>query len=346
MRAGSLDEGVRALAIPITVVSQPFVAVVARGLGNQRQRLRNAAAALSFGIPVALLVAGAGGYILARGSLAPVLRMSRKAREIGASNLGERIEVRNPRDELGVLAETINGLLARLEAAFDSQRRFMAEASHELRTPLSILQGEADVTLARADRPVEEYREALEVVQKTSRKLSQIVEDLFLLSRGDAGNYPVRPGRFYLDETVARCARAMRTLASARGIAIDVEPSPERLVDGDEELIHRLVLNLLDNAVKYTRPGGRVRVRMTVEGGIDRIFVRDEGPGVPENERGRIFERFYRGSETGAGRGAGLGLAIAKSIAQLHAGDVRLAETSPAGSTFVAELRISGPPPA
>ena len=344
--AGSLDEGVRALAIPITVVSQRFVAVVARGLGNQRQRLRNAAAALSFGIPVALLVAGVGGYILARGSLAPVLRMSRKAREIGASNLGERIEVRNPRDELGVLAETINELLARLEAAFDSQRRFMAEASHELRTPLSILQGEADVTLARADRPVEEYREALGVVQKTSRKLSQIVEDLFLLSRGDAGNYPVRPVRFYLDETVARCARAMRTLASARGIAIDVEPSPERLVDGDEELIHRLVLNLLDNAVKYTRPGGRVRVRMTVEGGIDRIFVRDEGPGVPEKERERIFERFYRGSETGAGRGAGLGLAIAKSIAQLHAGDVRLAETSPAGSTFVAELRISSPSPA
>lgn len=340
VRAGSLDEGIRALATPIQVVSQPFVAVVARRLESQDHRLRNAAAALTFGIPVALLVAGVGGYFLARESLAPVLKMSRKARAIGASNLGERIEIRNPGDELGVLGATLNGLLARLETAFDSQRRFMAEASHELRTPLSILQGEADVTLARSDRSVEEYREALEVVQKTGRKLTQIVEDLFLLSRGDAGTYPVRPVRFYLDEVTAECARAMRTVAASRNVLVDVEPSPERLVLGDEELIHRLVLNLLDNAIKYTRPGGRVRVWMALEGGVDRIFVRDEGPGIPEGERGRIFERFYRGSGSG-GSGAGLGLAIAKSIAQLHGGDVRLGDTSPAGSTFVAEMRVS-----
>jgi two-component system OmpR family sensor kinase len=339
-------EGIRALAIPITVVSKPFVAVVARDLGDQSSRLKNAAAALFLGIPFALLVAGGGGYLLARGSLAPVLRMSRKAQEIGASNLGERIAIRNPRDELGVLAATINGLLARLESAFGSQRRFMAEASHELRTPLSILQGEADVALSRSDRRVDEYREALEIVQKTSRKLTQIVEDLFLLSREDAGNYPVRLSRFYLDETVADCARAMRTSAASRGIRMAVESSPERLVYGDEELVHRLVLNLLDNAVKYTREGGSVRVELDRSDGLDRIFVRDEGPGVPEGERGRIFERFYRGggNAPGGGGGAGLGLAIARSIAQLHGGDVRLAETSLAGSTFVAEIRVELPP--
>jgi two-component system, OmpR family, sensor kinase len=339
-------EGVRALAIPITVVSKPFVAVIARDLGGQSNRLKNAAAALFLGIPIALLVAGAGGYLLARGSLAPVLRMSRKAQEIGASNLGERIEVRNPRDELGVLAATINGLLARLESAFGAQRRFMAEASHELRTPLSILQGEADVAISRSDRRVEEYRETLEIVQKTARKLSQIVEDLFLLSREDAGNYPVRPSRFYLDETVADCVRAMRTSAASRGIRIGVESSAERLVYGDEELIHRLVLNLLDNAVKYTREGGSVQVGLDRSDAFDRIFVRDEGPGVPERERDRIFERFYRGDGNGpgGGRGAGLGLAIAKSIAQLHGGEVRLAETSSGGSTFVAEIRVEVPP--
>jgi signal transduction histidine kinase len=218
----------------------------------------------------------------------------------------------------------------------------MAEASHELRTPLSILQGEADVALSRSDRGVDEYREALEIMQKTSRKLTQIVEDLFLLSRGDAGNYPVRPVRFYLDETTADCARAMRTLAESRGVTIDVEPSAERLVYGDEELIHRLVLNLLDNAVKYTRPGGSVRVQLDRTGHADKIVVRDEGPGVCESERDRIFERFYRGAGNGSG-GAGLGLAIAKSIANLHRGDVRLAETSPAGSTFIAEIRVEVP---
>ncbi|MGH9441626.1 MAG: HAMP domain-containing sensor histidine kinase [Thermoanaerobaculia bacterium] len=340
------DEGIRALALPITVLSKRFIAVVARDLNDQSARLRNAAESLWLGIPFALLVAGGGGYFLARESLAPVLRMSRKAREIGASNLGERIEVRNPRDELGILAATINGLLARLESAFALQRRFMAEASHELRTPLAILQGEADVALARPDRTVGEYREALEIVQKTSRKLAQIVEDLFLLSRRDAGNFPMRLSRFYLEETVADCARALRTAAAARGVRVSVEPSPECLVYGDEELIHRLVLNLLDNAIKFTRPGSSVRVDLERADGADRILVRDEGRGVSETDRGRIFERFYRGGGDGPSgkRGAGLGLAIAQSIAQLHAGDVRLVETSDGGSTFVAEIRVSLPP--
>ncbi len=338
-------DGVRALAIPINVVSNPYVAVVARDLGDEASRIENAGAALFLGIPVALLVAGGGGYLLARGSLAPVVRMSRKAREIGAANLGERIEVQNPADELGVLAATINDLLSRLETAFGSQRRFMAEASHELRTPLSILQGEADVALSRPDRGTDEYREALEIVQGTARKLSQIVEDLFLLSRRDTGTYPVRFSRFYLDETVADCARAMRTAAASRGVGISVESSAERLVCGDEELIHRLVLNLLDNAVKYTREGGSVRVDLACQNGIDRIRVRDEGPGVPEPERELIFGRFYRGDGNGpgGGRGAGLGLAIAKSIAQLHSGDVRLAESSSSGSTFVVEIRVAVP---
>ena len=334
--------GIRALAVPVQVVSARFVAVVARSLRGQSNRLRGAAAALFLGIPVALLVAGAGGYALARQSLAPVLRMSRQAQQIGAASLGERIEVRNPRDELGVLAATLNGLLARLESAFESQRRFMADASHELRTPLAILQGEADVALSRADRDAPEYREALEVVQRTSRKLSQIVEDLFLLSRGDSGNYPVRASRFYFDETVAASARAMRRPAEVRGVEIAVGPLPECLVLGDEELLHRLVLNLLDNAVKHTRRGGTVRVDLRPEDAGPTLSVRDEGPGVAPEERERIFERFYRGT-SGTEGGAGLGLAIARWIAGVHGGEVRLAESSPSGSVFVATL-LSEPP--
>jgi heavy metal sensor kinase len=336
--------GVRALAVRIVVVSQPFVAVVARDLRGQTKRLQSAAAALFLGIPLALVVAGAGGYLLARQSLAPVLRMSREARQIGASSLGERIAIRNPNDELGVLGETLNDLLARLESAFASQRRFMAEASHEMRTPLAILQGESDVALSRPDRGASEYREALEVVQKTTRTLSQVVEDLFLISRGDAGDDPGRASRFYLDETVEGAARAMRTRAEARGVRIDVAPSPERLVCADEELIHRLVLNLIDNAVKHTRTGGLVRVELGGNAGVTTITVRDEGPGVPSDERERIFERFYRGGD-GRSTGAGLGLAIVRSIAQMHGGDARLAESSLAGSTFVAELRIEIPSP-
>lgn len=337
-------ERVRAFASPLVVVSAQFVAVVARGLGDESKRLADTGEALFLGIPVALLVAGFGGYLLARHSLAPVIRMSRKAEQIGASSLAERIEVRNPRDELGILATTLNDLLARLEGAFSSQRHFMAEASHELRTPVSIIQGEADVALSRPDRSAEEYRDTLQIVQRTSRKLTQVVRDLFLLSRADAGSYPVRRSRFYLDETAAECARAMRTVAESRGVEIRLAPAAETLVLADEELIHRLVQNLLDNAVKYTRRGGVVRVALTHRDGLCTLAVSDEGPGVPAPDRSRIFERFYRsrtvgGQEPGPGGGAGLGLAIAQWIARVHAGEVRLGESSPSGSTFIAEIR-------
>ena len=337
--------GVRALATDVHVVSAGFVAVLARDLDDQVERLHAAAVALFAGIPLALIVAGGGGYLLARHSLSPVVRMSRQARRIGASSLDERIAVENERDELGELAATLNGLLARLQSAFAAQRRFMADASHELRTPLSILQAESDVALSRTDRGAEEYRDALEVVQMTSRQLSQIVEDLFLVSRGDAGDYPVRRSLFYLDETVAAASRAMRKRAEARGVRIEIASSPDCLACGDEELIHRLVLNLLDNAIKHTRAGGRVRLELADRGDVTTIAIRDEGPGVADADRDRIFERFYRGSdERRPSEGAGLGLAIVKSIAQMHGGDARLAETSPAGSTFVAELRVSPNP--
>lgn len=334
--------GLRALAIDVRVVSAGFVAVVARDLADQERRLHSAALALFAGIPFALVVAGAGGYLLARHSLSPVVRMSRQARRIGASSLDERIAVEHPGDELGVLAETLNGLFERLQSAFSAQRRFMADASHELRTPLSILQTESDVALSRTDRDAAEYRDALDVVQKTSQKLSQIVEDLFLVSRSDAGDYPVRRGLFYLDETIADASRAMRTRAEAHGVRIEIAATPERLASGDEELIHRLVLNLLDNAVKHSREGGCVRLELSDRDGLTTIAVRDEGPGVAPADRDRIFERFYRGSgKQQRSDGAGLGLAIVKSIAQMHGGDARLAETSAAGSTFVAELRLT-----
>jgi signal transduction histidine kinase len=263
--------------------------------------------------------------------------MSQKAQQISATNLGERIEVRNPRDELGMLATTLNGLLARLDDAFASQRRFMADASHELRTPVSILQGEADVALSRDNRDPAEYREALQVMQKAAQGLTRIVQNLFLLSRADSAAYPVHKARFYLDETAGDAVRSMRTIAAARDIRITFERPDEMLVDADEELLHRLVIILLDNAVKYTKDGGTIEVALREEDGRCTLSVRDEGPGVPDADRARIFDRFYRGRRGGAG----LGLAIAQWIAQTHGGSVRLAESSAAGSTFIAYILAS-----
>ena len=285
-------------------------------------------------IPLALLIAAAGGYLLARKSLAPVAAMSAKARAISATSLGERVAVANPADELGQLAVTLNALLERLEQSFDSQRRFMADASHELRTPVAILQGELDVTLSRDDRDAREYRDSLEIMRKSVQRLTRIVRDLFLLARGDAGQYPMRDERFYLDEVVAQTVQGFRTLASERGVAIAEEHEPDLVMRGDEDLVQRLVGNLVENAIKHVPSGGRVLVRSSAADGGLRIEVHDSGSGIAPELRERIFERFF-GADGG---GAGLGLPIARWIAEAHGGRVWLDSSGSSGSVFVATL--------
>ena len=337
---GEEGDGIRIIATPINVVGTRYTVVVARSLTEQADRLESAARAVFFGIPLALIVAAAGGYILAKKSFAPVTMMSMKARQIGAETLDERIEIGNERDELGFLAATLNGLLERLQLAFESQRRFMADASHELRTPIAIIQGEADVALARADRPAGDYHESIEVMQRAARKLTRIVQNLFLLARGDAGRYPMSMSRFYLGEVVADCIRGMRSVAQARGVELSCSSSEDIVIVADEELIHRLVLNLVENAVKFTPGGGSVHVDVESDDGHCTIRVTDTGAGIAPADQGRIFERFFRGDRArpqNAG-GAGLGLPIARWIAEVHGGELRLEHSDANGSVFVAVL--------
>jgi two-component system OmpR family sensor kinase len=266
--------------------------------------------------------------------------MSMKARQIGAETLGERIEIGNERDELGYLAATLNGLLERLQHAFESQRRFMADASHELRTPIAIIQGEADVALARNDRSAADYRESIEVMHRAARKLTRIVQNLFLLARRDEGAYPISPSRFYAGEVVGDCVRGLRSVAQTRGIEIRCSSENDIVIVADEELIHRLVLNLVENAVKFTPDLGHVDVAVESNGGICSIRVTDSGAGIPQADQAHIFERFFRGDRArprSAG-GAGLGLPIARWIAEVHGGNVRLERSDADGSVFVAEL--------
>jgi len=337
---GEEDDGIRIIATTITVVGTRYSVVVAGSLSEQADRLESAAHALFFGIPLALLVAALGGYLLARKSLAPVTMMSLKARQIGAETLDERIEITNDRDELGFLAATLNGLLERLQLAFDSQRRFMADASHELRTPIAIIQGEADVALGRRDRSADDYRESIEVMQRAARKLTRIVQNLFLLARGDAGRYPISFSRFYVGEVVADCIRGMRSVAEARGVTLTCAPTEDIVLFADEELIHRLVLNIVDNAVKFTPAGGTVQVLVTANEGECSIRVADSGIGIALEDQSRIFERFYRGdrAQPHDGGGAGLGLPIARWIAEVHGGSLRLLSSDARGTTFEAIL--------
>jgi two-component system OmpR family sensor kinase len=341
---GEEGDGIRIIATPINVIGTRYIVVVARDLSEQSDRLESAAHAVFFGIPLALIVAAAGGYLLARKSFAPVTMMSLKARQIGAETLDERIEIGNERDELGFLAATLNGLLERLQVAFESQRRFMADASHELRTPIAIIQGEADVALGR-DRDAADYRESIEVMQRAARKLTRIVQNLFLLARGDAGRYPIAMSRFYIGELVADCIRGMRSVAEARGVALSFSAPEDIVIEADEELIHRLVLNLVENAVKFTPSGGKVHVDVGAGEGTCIIRVTDTGPGIPRADQPRIFERFFRGDRArphDAG-GAGLGLPIARWIAEVHGGALRLEHSDAMGTVFVATLPAHTP---
>lgn len=290
-------------------------------------------------IPLGVLMAGIGGYFLARNALAPVVSMSRQASTIDAKNLHDRLAVANPRDELGLLAGSFNELLDRLAASIEQQRRFMADASHELRTPVAILRGEADVSLSQPDRPPAEYRESLMVLRDAAKGLGEIVEDLFTLARADAGTYPILKMRFYLDELLSDCVRSARTLASAKSIRLELKTSTDFLIEADESLIRRLFLNLIDNAIKFTPAGGAVVLSAARESNEYRVAVEDSGCGIPEAMQDRVFERFFRADQARTRSddsvvGAGLGLAISRWIAESHSGRLILKSSSPNGTVF------------
>jgi heavy metal sensor kinase len=317
--------------------------IVVQSLYHQHEFLETLAGTFAIVIPITLLLAGAGGYLLARSSLSPVVAMSEQARWIGAENLDARLNVRNPDDELGHLARSFNGLLDRLSASFDRQKRFVADASHELRTPVAILCGETEVALAKGQRPESEYREALQILADESKRLKRIVEDLFTLARADAGQYPLSHTDFYLDELAAECAKNVRTLAAARHIAVACEPCGEAPIRADEALVRRMLLNLLDNAIKYTPSGGSVSLHLEERDGAYQLSVTDSGPGIPVELQSRIFERFFRVDKARSrneqdGGGAGLGLSIGAWIAGAHNGSLQLSRSTSEGSTFTAAL--------
>lgn len=339
---------VRAYAERAPSRGRTFFVAVALSCHGQEEELARVRRAFYVAVPAALLLASLGGYFLARKSLAPVLEMGERAAQINAESLSERLPVGNERSELGSLARTFNELLARLDVSFEQQRRFMADASHELRTPVAIVRGESEVALSKLARSSEEYRESLTILHDEGRRLTRIVEDLFTLARADAGEYKLAPVTFYLDETVAECARAVRSLAAQHGVSIRHGHGEEMPLRGDEALVRRMILNLLDNAIKYTNAGGEVRVELAREDSGYAMRITDTGGGVPEEARPHIFERFYRADKArsrngGAGGGAGLGLSIASWIAEAHGGRLTLERSDGSGSTFLVSLPSTAP---
>lgn len=323
------EKSFRSLIYSFNLQNQNYRILITHPLDDQEELLAKIGYAFFISIPLVLLLAGFGGYFLAKKSLSPINEMSRKAEEITAKNLHERLPVKNENDELGILAGKFNELLARLDESFERQRRFMADASHELRTPVVIVRGEADVTLGKEKRSETEYREALAIIQSEGERMTHIIEDLFTLARADAGQMPLQKSDFYLDDLLAETVKAYRSLADQRGIAIELKAIEEMPVNADQHLLKRLFSNLIDNALKYSK--SHIKINAENNGENYQITIADDGLGIPLLDQPHIFERFYRADKArsrqnnrSATSGAGLGLSICKFIAEAHGGKIEL----------------------
>ena len=274
---------------------------------------------LAVGLPIAVAVAVAGGFILVRQALEPVERMAVKAEEITQHNLSERLPVVESGDELERLSISLNHMISRLEDALRGSKQFVADASHELRTPLTVIRGELE-SLAQDGRLARETREALGSVLEEVERLAEIVESLFALSRLDAGEAHSEWLRFDLAELAATTAEQMSLLATDKNVLVECESTPGVTVEGDRARLKQVIVNLLDNAIKYTPSGGRVRLSVRREEGFAVLDVADNGVGIAPEALPHVFKRFYRvdGSRSREQGGAGLCLAIVKSICTDH----------------------------
>ena len=337
------NETFRAFYYAFKVRNQSYQLLAVHSLDDQQELLLQVRYAFLISVPLALLAASFGGYFLAKKSLAPISEMSRKAEDITAKNLHERLPVKNERDELGSLASKFNELLSRLDKSFEQQRRFMADASHELRTPVAIVRGEADVILGKEKRDESEYRESFAIVQSEAERMTRIIEDLFTLARVDAGQQPLRKETVYLDEILSDAVKSFRTVAKNRNITLEFETPEEMKFSGDSQLLRRLFSNLIDNALKHAK--SHVKVSAEKRNNFLEINVADDGAGISPEAQPHIFERFYRADKARSrdekaqtGSGAGLGLAISKFIIEAHDGNLTLAKSDANGSIFTVKF--------
>lgn len=294
-------------------------------------------------IPIALIIAVVTGYGLARQALSPVDQIAAIAERISADRLQERIEVRNPHDEIGRLATTLNAMFHRLLRSIDQMRRFTSEAAHELRSPIAALRAEAEVVL-RAPREPETYRQVLQTMADEAVRLTDLVNQLLTLSRHDAGQVMPLEERVRVDLVILDVVERLRERAEQQRLQFSVEPLPPWIVDGDDILLSQLFYNLLDNAFKYTPAEGSVRVWGHIFGQTLVVGVQDSGIGIPDEFRNRVFDRFFRvdSSQNGPRSGAGLGLAICRAVVETHRGEITVTSAIGLGSCF--QVTLPGSP--
>jgi two-component system OmpR family sensor kinase len=315
----------------------PFgVIQVARSLADMDGTLNTLREALLLGGLVATVLAFGAGWVLAGTALLPIRRITQSAQSIGeAQDFGRRVEYAGPRDELGRLAMTLNAMLARLQEAYQAQRRFVADASHELRTPLTSIRG--NLGLVQREPPIAEADRVAVLADLVSEgeRLSRLVSDLLLLARSDAGRQ-LRQEPVPIGPVLADLTRMLGV--SYPGRTVRVEGHPDVTVLGDPDALTQVLLILLDNALKFTPADGTVSVDVTMDRRLVSIAVRDTGPGIAPEALPRIFDRFYQGDAARAGTGTGLGLAIAKTLVEGQHGSIVVRSEVGRGSTFTVTL--------
>jgi len=297
-------------------------------------------------LPLVAAIALGGGYVLVKRALAPVDQIAASAERISSHNLSERLPVARTGDELERLSIALNHMIDRLDTAFQYSRRFVADASHELRTPLTILKGELEDFVQKPQLSPDWHDRLGSALEEVDR-LTNIVEGLFSISRLDAGEAAAEWVSFDLAQLVSATADQMVLLAEDKRIKLTCTESIGIWVQGDRARLKQVVVNLLDNAIKYTPEGGAVDLIVSAQNGNAVLEVVDNGIGIPPQALPRVFDRFFRvdSARSRPQGGAGLGLSIVKSICAAHHGRVEASSTPGRGSRFRVELpRVEGAP--
>ena len=299
--------------------------------------------ASAFVLPLVLSLAGFAGYGLVRRALGPIEQMARRAQEITPQRLHERLPNDDTNDELGQLARVFNETLARLEQAFEQLRRFTSDASHELRTPLAAIRSVGEVGLQK-DGTRAEYRDIIGSMLEEVNRLTSLVDNLLTISRADAGSLQLELVPTPVMHLVREAAALFEVLAEEKALVLVLSGDESATVQGDRLFLRQAFMNVLHNAVKYSPVGGTIAVRVQRSTNEVTVEIEDNGPGVPSEDRQKIFDRFYRVDkarwrESG---GAGLGLAITKWVVEAHRGEISLESGSEKGCLFRVKLPAAG----
>jgi heavy metal sensor kinase len=339
-RAGSNDLLIATL--PFASSQQSYLIEVGGSALPIRDVLRRFLVSLFAGLIVVLALAIWGGFLVIKWALAPVKRITSTAEEITSHHLDKRLPIVESGDEIALLSKTLNQMIGRLDESFQSVNRFTSDASHELRTPLTIIRGELETSLLDESLS-ESVRETIYSLIEETENLSKIVQCLLSLSRLDAGSAQMECVRLNLGELVSTIADQMVLLADEKHVVLTSQAEGRVEVEGDRVRLKQVVVNLLDNAIKYTPEGGTVTVGVNVSGHQAQLEISDTGPGIPANDLPHVFERFFRVDRIRLGtiEGAGLGLSIVQSICTAHGGLVKAENHVNGGCRFVVRLPLA-----